>query len=189
MPALPASRAARGFALAILAGIIFQGLNASVKVLVLELPPLQAAWLRWIAGILWIAPFALARGFRGLRTADLRLHALRGVFHGGGYALWYSAVGLVPLATTAALSPPRARLLCRTGNSPRGSRSTHLSWRGTIILASWDGRYRARVVVAVAGYVTENVLFVGPQCGSSRKSLSVARLWKGSNARSASSTS
>lgn len=104
MPALSASRAARGFALAVLAGIIFQGLNASVKVLVLELPPLQVAWLRWIAGILWIAPFALARGFGGLRTGDLRLHALRGVFHGGGYALWYSAVGLVPLATTAALS-------------------------------------------------------------------------------------
>lgn len=104
MRSLATSRVARGFALAILAGLIFQGLNATVKVLVLELPPLQVAWLRWLAGILWIAPFALDRGLPGLRSAELRLHAARGLFHGGGYALWYSAVGLVPLATTAALS-------------------------------------------------------------------------------------
>ena len=29
---------------------------------------------------------------------------LRALLHGSGYALWYSAVGLIPLATTAALS-------------------------------------------------------------------------------------
>lgn len=99
-----ASRAARGFLLALLAGVVFQCLNVTVKALVHELPPMQVAWMRWIMGIVCIAPFALAAGPGAIHTRDLRLHGLRAVFHSSGYALWYTAVGLIPLATTAALS-------------------------------------------------------------------------------------
>lgn len=104
MAKLLAARASRGFVFALLAGLVFQGLNASVKLLVAELPPMQVALMRWIAGILWIAPFALAQGFGGLRTQDLKLHGLRSLFHAGGYGLWYTALGSITLATTAALS-------------------------------------------------------------------------------------
>lgn len=104
MTKLLAARAGRGFLFALLAGLVFQGLNASVKLLVAELPPMQVALMRWITGILWIAPFALAQGFGGLRTQDLKLHGLRSLFHAGGYGLWYTALGSVTLATTAALS-------------------------------------------------------------------------------------
>jgi len=97
-------RASRGFLFALLAGLVFQGLNASLKLLVAELPPMQVALMRWITGILWIAPFALAQGFGGLRTQDLKLHGLRSLFHAGGYGLWYTALGSITLATTAALS-------------------------------------------------------------------------------------
>lgn len=96
--------AGRGFLFALLAGVIFQCLNVTVKLLTHELPPMQVAWLRWITGILCIAPFALASGLGGIRTHDLKLHGLRALFHSGGYALWYSAVALIPLATTAALA-------------------------------------------------------------------------------------
>jgi len=65
---------------------------------------MQAAWMRWIAGIFCITPFALAAGRSAIHTRDLKLHGLRSIFHSSGYALWYSAVGLIPLATTAALS-------------------------------------------------------------------------------------
>jgi drug/metabolite transporter (DMT)-like permease len=95
---------ARGYLFALVAGVIFQCLNVTVKLLTHELPPMQVAWLRWITGILCIAPFALASGLGGIRTNDLKLHGLRALFHGGGYALWYSAVALIPLATTTALS-------------------------------------------------------------------------------------
>ena len=98
------TRATRGFLLAIAAGVAFQCLNVTVKALVHELPPMQAASMRWIAGILCIAPFAFAAGRGAIHTRDLRLHGLRAIFHSSGYALWYSAVGLIPLATTAALS-------------------------------------------------------------------------------------
>ena len=98
------TRAARGFLLALAAGVAFQCLNVAVKALVHELPPMQVASMRWIAGILCIAPFAFAAGPGAIHTRDLRLHGLRAIFHSSGYALWYSAVGLIPLATTAALS-------------------------------------------------------------------------------------
>ena len=40
--------AGRGFLFALLAGVIFQCLNVTVKLLTHELPPMQVAWLRWI---------------------------------------------------------------------------------------------------------------------------------------------
>lgn len=99
-----ASRALRGFLLALAAGVVFQCLNVTVKQLVHQLPAMQVAWMRWIAGILCIGPFVLAGGLGGVRTKDLRLHGLRAIFHASGYALWYPAVAMIPLATTAALS-------------------------------------------------------------------------------------
>lgn len=99
-----AARAAQGLLFAVIAGVIFQCLNVSVKALAHELPPLFVAWGRWLVGLVLIAPFVLHDGLRGLRTQDLRLHGLRALFHTSGYALWYSAVALIPLATTAALS-------------------------------------------------------------------------------------
>ena len=104
MTAPIAARAARGFLIFVLAGVVFQCLNVAVKTLVHELPPMQVAWMRWIMGIVCITPFALASGPGAIHTRDLRLHGLRALFHSSGYALWYPAVGLIPLATTAALS-------------------------------------------------------------------------------------
>jgi drug/metabolite transporter (DMT)-like permease len=98
------SRVVRGFLLALLAGLIFTGLNASVKELAAELPPLFVSWGRWIAGIALIGPFMIWRGgFASLATRDLKLHCFRGIFHTAGYGLWYEAVIWLPLATMAAL--------------------------------------------------------------------------------------
>jgi len=98
------SRAVRGFVLAVVSGIFFTFLNASVKELVSEMPPLFVAWGRWVAGVAVIAPFLLWQvGLAGMRTRDLRLHCFRGIFHTSGYGLWYEAVAWLPLATIAAL--------------------------------------------------------------------------------------
>ncbi len=98
------SRTARGFFLAVVSGIFFNFLNASVKELASEMPPLYVAWGRWVAGIALIAPFMLwHRGLSGMKTQDLKLHCFRGVFHTTGYGLWYEAVVWLPLATMAAL--------------------------------------------------------------------------------------
>ena len=98
------SRVARGFAIAVVSGLFFTGLNASVKELAGEMPPLFVSWGRWIAGLVVIVPILLWRsGIRGLATRDLKLHCFRGLFHTSGYGLWYEAVAWLPLATMAAL--------------------------------------------------------------------------------------
>jgi hypothetical protein len=67
-PFIP-SRTARGFFLAVLSGIFFNFLNASVKELASEMPPLYVAWGRWVAGVALIAPYLFWRaGVAGLRT-------------------------------------------------------------------------------------------------------------------------
>jgi drug/metabolite transporter (DMT)-like permease len=79
-------------------------LNVSVKELASEMPPLFVAWGRWIGGIVLIVPWMLwTVGFDGMRTRDLKLHCLRGLFHTPGYGLWYEAVVWLPLATMSAL--------------------------------------------------------------------------------------
>jgi drug/metabolite transporter (DMT)-like permease len=98
------SRVVRGFVIAVVSGLFFTGLNASVKELAGEMPPLFVSWGRWIAGLVVIVPILLWRwGIRGLATRDLKLHCFRGLFHTSGYALWYEAVAWLPLATMAAL--------------------------------------------------------------------------------------
>jgi drug/metabolite transporter (DMT)-like permease len=98
------SRVARGFFLAIVSGLFFTLLNVSVKELASEMPPLYVAWGRWIGGIVLIAPYMLwTVGVDGMRTRDLKLHCLRGLFHTPGYGLWYEAVVWLPLATMSAL--------------------------------------------------------------------------------------
>jgi drug/metabolite transporter (DMT)-like permease len=101
--ALPLSPAMRGLLLALLAGIFFQGLNATARQLSGELPPLFVAWGRWALGFACIAPFLLRSGFAAVHTRQLHLHGVRALFHGAGYGVWYTAVPLIPLAQTAAL--------------------------------------------------------------------------------------
>jgi len=98
------SQVARGFLLAVVSGLFFTGLNASAKELAQEMPPLLVSWGRWVTAVLLIAPCLWWRmGFAGMRTRDLKLHALRGLFHTPGYGLWYEAVAWLPLATMSAL--------------------------------------------------------------------------------------
>jgi drug/metabolite transporter (DMT)-like permease len=98
------SRVARGFVLAVIAGLFFTGLNASAKELAQDMPPLLVSLGRWVTAVLMISPILWWQvGFAGMRTRDLRLHALRGLFHTPGYGLWYEAVAWLPLATMSAL--------------------------------------------------------------------------------------
>ena len=98
------SRVARGFFLAVVSGIFFTFLNVSVKQLAHEMPPLFVSWGRWVSGMVLIGAYLLWRvGPMGLATRDLKLHAIRGLFHTPGYGLWYEASVWLPLATLSAL--------------------------------------------------------------------------------------
>lgn len=98
------SRTVRGLFFAVVSGLFFNFINAAVKELASEMPPLYVAWGRWIAGVAFIAPYLLwTVGAAGMRTYDLKLHSFRGLLHTTGISLWYEAVVWLPLATMAAL--------------------------------------------------------------------------------------
>jgi drug/metabolite transporter (DMT)-like permease len=137
MTSILASRTLRGFLLALAAGVVFQCLNVTVKQLVHELPAMQVAWMRWLAGLLCIGPYVLARESAGTHTGNLRLHGLRSLLHAAGYALWYSAVGLIPLATTAALSFTGPLFVTLGAALILGERVRPLRWAG--VLAGFVG--------------------------------------------------
>lgn len=127
------NRAARGFLYALVAGLLFQCLNVTIKSLAHELPPMMVAWGRWITGILVIAPFVLRAGLAGLRTQDLKLHGFRAIFHTAGYGLWYSGVALIPLATTAALSFTGPIFVTIGATLFLGERVNWQRWAGVLI--------------------------------------------------------
>jgi len=131
--------------------VVFQCLNVAVKTLVHELPPMQAAWMRWLTGIVCIAPFALGAGPGAIHLRDLRLHALRAMFHGSGYALWYSGVGLIPLATTAALSFTGPLFVTLGAALFLGERVHRARWAG--VLAGFVGV----LVILRPGFAEPNV--------------------------------
>jgi drug/metabolite transporter (DMT)-like permease len=98
------SRTVRGFTLAVISGLFFTFLNASVKELSHEMPPLFVSWGRWLSGMALIGLYLLWRvGPAGLGTRDMKLHWIRGIFHTPGYGLWYEASVWLPLATLSAL--------------------------------------------------------------------------------------
>jgi drug/metabolite transporter (DMT)-like permease len=154
MTSILASRTLRGFVLALAAGVVFQCLNVTVKQLVHELPAMQVAWMCWLAGLLCIGPYVLARESAGTHTGNLRLHGLRALLHATGYALWYSAVGLIPLATTAALSFTGPLFVTLGAALILGERVRPLRWAG--VLAGFVG-----VVVILRPGLTEAGVGVG----------------------------
>lgn len=94
----------QGIVLAVLGGIMFQILNATLRQLTTELDTFVTAWFRWLFGLLFIAPWLLRFGWEPFRTARLPLHLLRSTFHTGGYMIWYAALPLIPLVDMTALS-------------------------------------------------------------------------------------
>ena len=98
------SRVARGFAIAVVSGLFFTGLNASVKELASEMPPLYVLVGPLDRGLALIAPIMLWRvGHAGAATRDLKLHCLpRPVPHA-------AAMGCGTRPSSGCRSPPWRR--------------------------------------------------------------------------------
>ncbi len=96
--------AMKGIAWMVLTGFFFVGVTALVRQLgSSDMNPVQAAFLRYLFGFLFLAP-SLIHVFRrpppGRRVA---VHAFRGVLHGIGVMLWFFAMTRIPIAQVTAL--------------------------------------------------------------------------------------
>ncbi|MGR3614801.1 MAG: DMT family transporter [Paracoccaceae bacterium] len=85
-------------------GICFVGVTALVKYLGTSVPPQQAAFLRYLLGLVFLLPMIPA--MRATRISG-KMHALffgRGVIHTIGVMLWFYAMTQIPLAEVTAMN-------------------------------------------------------------------------------------
>jgi drug/metabolite transporter (DMT)-like permease len=88
----------------LVSGVLFVGVNAVVKHVGSAVPPAEAAFLRYLFGLVLIAPFLGVLRRNPLPRSLVRLFAIRGAVHGIGVLLWFYAMTQVPIAEVTALN-------------------------------------------------------------------------------------
>ncbi|MGD1883597.1 MAG: DMT family transporter [Paracoccaceae bacterium] len=85
-------------------GLCFVAVTAIVKYMGPGIPPAQAAFLRYIMGLIFLLP--MIPGLREIRLTgrQWRLFGLRGFFHAGGVILWFYAMTRIPIAEVTAMN-------------------------------------------------------------------------------------
>jgi drug/metabolite transporter (DMT)-like permease len=97
------SGALKGIGWMVLAGLFFVVVTCIVRYLGTDMNPVQAAFIRYSFGLLFLSPrlFRLCRAPPPVRR--LGLHAVRGALHGIGVMLWFYAMSRIPIAQVTAL--------------------------------------------------------------------------------------
>lgn len=98
------SRPLVGIGWMLVTGLCFVAVTALVKSMGQQVPPAQAAFLRYILGLVFLLPMLPALRATKLTTRQWRLFALRGFFHAGGVILWFFAMTRIPIADVTALN-------------------------------------------------------------------------------------
>ena len=95
--------AVRGLLWSGVAGLLFVVLNTFMRDLALRLSPFQTQFLRYLMGILVMAPLVLRGGFAAYVPRQIGGQFLRGAAHTVGLCLWFIAIPHVTLADTTAI--------------------------------------------------------------------------------------
>ncbi len=93
----------RGIGWMLVTGLLFVGVTGVVRHLGTDMAAVQAAFLRYVFGLLLILPVLVRQ--RGVQVIPRRLglYAARGVVHGLAVMLWFVAMARIPIAQVTAL--------------------------------------------------------------------------------------
>lgn len=86
-----------------LSGLLFSFLNAGLRYVSLDLPPMVTSFFRFLFGLVFIAPIVLRMGLGVFRTASVGMQFARNAVHASAFAIWYTALPLIPLAEMTAI--------------------------------------------------------------------------------------
>ncbi|MGE0226105.1 MAG: DMT family transporter [Acetobacteraceae bacterium] len=92
-----------GMAWMIAAGIVFSVFNTTLRVIALQVNPLQVQFLRYFCGLVIMLPFIVRVGLRAYSPNGLTGQMWRGVIHTAGMVLWYMALPHLTLADMTAI--------------------------------------------------------------------------------------
>ena len=73
-------------------GLLFVAVAVMVRHLGSDLPAVEAAFIRYMFGLLILIPVFLRMQWRRVRGANLKFYALRGAAHGAAVMLWFFAM-------------------------------------------------------------------------------------------------
>ena len=88
----------------LLTGLCFVAVMVSVKFLSKDLPPTQAAFFRYLFGLILILPLIRLQFKKSIKKIPIFKHGLRGVVHGLAVVLWFFSVANIPMADVTAIN-------------------------------------------------------------------------------------
>ncbi len=87
----------------ILTSFLFVGMTGIVRHLGSNLPAIEAAFIRYILGLLLILPVVLYNWPGRISSLAIKLYSFRGLVHGVGVMLWFYAMARIPIAEVTAI--------------------------------------------------------------------------------------
>jgi drug/metabolite transporter (DMT)-like permease len=93
----------QGLCWIMLSGAMFSVLNAGLRYVSLDLPPMVTSFFRFLFGLVFIAPIIMRMGFAVFRTKRPSMQVARNIVHASAFAIWYTALPLIPLAEMTAI--------------------------------------------------------------------------------------
>ena len=99
----PVQNIPAGITWMVVAGLLFVAVTISVRTMGSDLPAVEAAFIRYVMGLVLLIPIFLRISWRTMRGKLLGLYAARGFFHGLGVILWFYAMARIPIADVTAI--------------------------------------------------------------------------------------
>ena len=84
-------------------GLLFVAVTISVRYLGSDLPAVEAAFIRYLIGIVLLLPAIWHMRGRLLRNGNMKMYVSRGVVHGVAVMMWFYAMARIPLAEVTAI--------------------------------------------------------------------------------------
>ena len=96
-------RVVQGIAWMVLTGLLFAAVTGVVRHLGSDLPAVEAAFIRYLIGLLMVAPVLVRLAKNRPSSVALKLYVWRGLVHGIGVICWFYAMARIPIAQVTAI--------------------------------------------------------------------------------------
>lgn len=93
----------RGILWMVLAGMLFVAVTVTVRHLGSDMPAVEAAFIRYVFGLVLLTPVLLRIRWRRITAKNARLYLFRGLVHGLAVMLWFYAMARIPIAEVTAI--------------------------------------------------------------------------------------
>jgi drug/metabolite transporter (DMT)-like permease len=84
-------------------GLLFVAVTILVRHLGSDMPAVEAAFIRYLIGVILLTPMMWRMHWRGIRPARFRLYLVRGIVHGVAVMLWFFAMARISLSEVTAI--------------------------------------------------------------------------------------